>query len=362
VRVIFRADASLDIGLGHVMRCLTLAQSLSNLGFNVEFISREHNGNMNDSIESKGFKLYSLPGRKGGSTQSECLGYGAWLGVDSKTDVEQSIQCFIGEKVDLLVVDHYALDVEWEKLVRPYVKRIMVIDDLANRHHDCDVLLDQTYGRRAIDYASLVPSNCTLLLGSTNALLRPEFAALRPRVLKRREAFSGIKHIMVSMGGLDEANVTASILNALRLVAWETPPAIDIVLTSKSPFLEEISKLALHYPYTVNLQIDATNMAELMLRADLAIGAGGTTSWERCSMALPTILIVLADNQKVIGESLMQAGATVTLQEDEYLQNNIRLTIERLLLDAEMYADLSINSSIICDGMGAIRVAKKMLQ
>jgi len=359
--VFIRTDASQKIGSGHVMRCLTLAEELRNSGAIIEFITRIHLGNLNQQIKSKGFKLHLLPTSKEIIAPQNLIEYEQWLGVKQKTDAEDTIQLLSGKKLDWLIIDHYALDKVWEDKLRPYTDKIMVIDDLANRSHNCEILLDQTYGRNRSDYIKWVNNSCKIVLGSNNSLIRPEFSKLRMRALKHREKYNTIKNIMVSMGSMDEKNITLRVLNAISSVNWQIPPEVNIVLTSGAPHLQKIRENVTKYDFKVQLLIDVTNMAELMMRSDLAIGGGGTTSWERCTVALPTVLIILAENQQKVGENLAESGAVIMLQDNNLMEDNVRQAIISVIQDKIRYIKMSKNASKVCDGLGAQRVVNEML-
>jgi len=359
MQVVFRVDASIEIGVGHLMRCLTLADALSKLGAEITFITRNHDGEMSDYIIQRGYQVHLLDNNTLPNNAYKDSIYDQWLSVDYEVDANQTIH-HLKDKVDWLIVDHYALNSKWENLLNPHVKKILVIDDLANRFHNCDVLLDQTYGRQESDYIDLVPSGCRLMLGTHYALLRPDFSKLRANAINKRRDYSGIRRIMISVGGLDETNLSSDLLNIFHKVSWQTDIEIDIVLTSKAPHLNKIKQLLNDYPFKFNLHIDTNQMAQIMLEADLAIGSGGTTSWERCCMGLPTILIVLAENQENIGTSLMQAGATITLNENKNLMLNIVSTMNKLIKSKETYINLVNAATKICDGLGAERLAKEI--
>ncbi len=148
MRVVFRADASLNIGSGHVMRCLTLANALRESGASCFFVCREHPGNLLELIREQGFEAIGLPLPKTfeslhGKHSSSRLTYAGWLGDSWQRDAEQTLAALNGELADWLVVDHYALDSAWEESLRPACRRLLVIDDLADRDHRCDLLLDQ---------------------------------------------------------------------------------------------------------------------------------------------------------------------------------------------------------------------------
>ena len=208
MNIIFRTDASLDIGTGHFMRCLTLADALRERGAECRFVCREHAGNLLDVIRQRGFEAYGLPLGDAVTAKSDVSDnllplHAAWLGADWASDAEQTLAAIGDTKFDWLIVDHYALDARWEHRLRCSCHRLMVIDDLADRVHDCDLLLDQNLGRTAADYKERVPATCTVLAGAQYALLRPEFAALRAYSLERR-AHPKLKRLLITMGGVEQ--------------------------------------------------------------------------------------------------------------------------------------------------------------
>lgn len=208
MKIVFRTDASIQIGTGHVMRCLTLADELTRQGHECRFICREHPGHLGCLVNSKGYDLTLLPPPSDQplqQTNSETDDYELWLGAPWQEDARQTLDAISSLNPDWLVVDHYALDAHWERTLSSTVDKIMVIDDLANRPHECTLLLDQNLGRIASDYDELLPTTCQRLIGPRYALLRPEFAALREQSLKRRGK-PELKRILISLGGVDRTN------------------------------------------------------------------------------------------------------------------------------------------------------------
>ena len=210
MRAVFRADASLAIGTGHVMRCLTLAGALREQGVDCAFVCREHPGHLRDAVERLGFPVTMLSPAEGAAGPSP---YAHWLGASQAQDARDTLQAMAGRQPDWVVVDHYALDAQWESQVRAGCGRLLAIDDLADRPHDCDLLLDQNLGRSAQAYAQLCPADCRILAGPAYALLRPEFAAWRARSLERRRR-PAVRRILVTMGGVDKDNASAVALQA----------------------------------------------------------------------------------------------------------------------------------------------------
>lgn len=315
--ILFRVDASLDIGTGHVMRCLTLADVLRERGADCRFVCREQPGNLLQLIRERGYTTHGLLVDCGESPAGEDVNgphpsHADWLGTDWKCDAEQT-RAAVGESaVEWLVVDHYALDRRWESTMRPVCRRLMVIDDLADRVHDCDLLLDQNLGRKPKDYAELVPGECELLVGPKYALLRPEFAALRKYSLRRR-ATPRLKRLLISLGGVDKDNVTGEVLDALNGCRLPEDCRITVVMGPHAPWLEQVKSTAGRMPWDTEVLVGVRNMAELMANSDLAIGAGGSTSWERCCLGLPSLILVLAENQRSIAMALHSVGAGIAI-------------------------------------------------
>ena len=232
LKVVFRCDASILMGSGHVMRCLTLANELREQGADITLICRKHPGHLFDLIESSKHRLLRLPFAATSATGK--LAHAHWLGATQEEDSKQTVEALKTiERVDWLVVDHYALDVEWEAAIRSYTKHIMVIDDLADRVHDCDVLLDQNLHRAEMEtrYEKLIPPQCKKLLGPKYALLRPEFKKARSN-LKVRDG--SVKRIFVFFGGSDPTNETGKALQAIQQLG-RTDIAIDVVVGSTNP-------------------------------------------------------------------------------------------------------------------------------
>ena len=351
MRVIFRVDASLQMGTGHVMRCLTLAQVLKENGANVEFICRKHKGNLIDKIRSSGFAAHELEAYKEIEADNG-LAHSHWLGVTQRQDANDCINILKAEKSDWLIVDHYALDELWQKRLKPYYKKLMVIDDLADRKHQCDILLDQTFGRQQEDYLLLIPEYCELLLGSQYALLRPEFAEWRGFSLGRRSK-PEFKRLYINMGGVDIDNVTESILDELKLCNLPDDMKITVVMGGAAPHLESVKSKANVLPYKTVIKVNVDNMAEIMANSDIAIGAAGATTWERCCLGLPTIQIVIAKNQLFSAEVLAHHNIVKLVKEIK--------EIAYLLESSTKWINDVGNAALeICDGMGSYKVFNRM--
>lgn len=363
MNIVFRCDASLQIGTGHVMRCLTLADGLSQQGAECHFICREHTGHLLDVIQQRGHQTYSLPIESGSKNQDKeelKLAHADWLGSTQQKDAKLCSDLLQIVQPDWIIVDHYALDIDWEKNLRSYCKRLMVIDDLADRQHDCDILLDQTFGRDLQDYIRLVPKDCQLLCGTRYALLRPEFAQWREFSLKHRKE-GQLNHILINLGGVDKDNITTQILKVIQNSALPDDCNITVVMGSTSPWVDFVQQQALLMRWPTQVKTGVSNMAELMANSDLAIGAAGSTSWERCCLGLPTIMLVLADNQENIAINLEQANAVDTINLALGFELSVSTAIERFTSPSLLLKQMSESASNILDGLGTNLIIKEMV-
>ncbi len=295
------------------MRSLTLAERLRENGAHCMFVCRAHEGDLRHQIRQRGFTANILPFDPDprDSLQTELttsvqnLPHAAWLGADWLSDAKQTMACLGTARVDWLVVDHYAIDFRWERELRAICEHIFVIDDIADREHDCDVLLDQNwFGEDAkLRYMGLVPTSCTTYLGPQFSLLSPEYAVLR----KSMPARDGIvRRVLVFLGGSDHHNQTEVVLNALMAPAFANL-IVDVVIGSNHPAPDRINDLVTMRPMTTLYQ-GLPTLSDLMITADLMISAGGSTSWERMCLGLPAIVISIANNQTATNIAMMKSG------------------------------------------------------
>lgn len=360
MQVVIRADASTQIGTGHVMRCLTLADRFRRNGAIVQFICREHPGHLCDLIQQKGFTVFGLPTSVQKSNPVNGNNpYEYWLGETWETDLAQTSDILRRTDgfTDLLVIDHYAIDIKWEQRVRKFVNKIMIIDDLANRPHDCDILLDQNlYRNMETRYDGRIPNSCLKLLGPRYALLREEFQVARRHPKTRVRS---VKRIFVFFGGSDPTNETEKVLKGIALLdlknVW-----FDVVVGSSNLNKEKIAALCSKMHNTeFYCQIDY--IAELMEKADLAIGAGGTTTWERCSLGLPSITVTTADNQIEVTEAVSREGAIYYLGHYSNVSPQlIAEAIDRFLKSPELLTTMGNSGMLLmgdCQATGADNVA-----
>ena len=318
MKIAFRLDASTQIGTGHLMRCLTLADELKPHCDQIHFVSRHLPEHLRSMLTAKGYEYTLLVSVQKDTVLDKSLAHADWLEVNQEQDAIDSIQKLSDETWDWLIVDHYALDIKWETAMRPYSKHIMVIDDLADRKHDCDLLLDQNYYHDIEQrYQGLVPEHCVTLLGPAYVLLRPEFADARQRLRGRNGT---VQRIMVFFGGSDPTNQTQKAVEALKQLN-RPDIGVDVVVGSVNPYRNIIQALCAELPNVI-FHCQVSNMAELIINADIGIGAGGSAMWERCCLGLPTITVVFAANQERTTEDVARIGAI------EYLGWSDRLTPE----------------------------------
>lgn len=355
MRVVIRTDASWKIGSGHVMRCLTLAAELRQRGAEVSFICREHPGNLIELIEEKGCSVIRLPQPHNNYfAVPEDLAHASWMSVPWEQDAADTLSAVGESRPDWLIIDHYAIDRRWEERLLPYVGRIMAIDDLADRPHHCQLLLDQNlyYGLET-RYNDLVPANCTKLLGPRYALLRPEFYEAR-KTLRQRDG--RVRRVMVFFGGVDPTNETEKVLEALTNITNRSFE-VDVVVGIGNPHKEQIQNVCAVYD-NFHYHCKVHNMAELVAAADLALGAGGSAIWERCAVGLPSLVTVLADNQKELATSGARAGLFIKLGEFSDVTSDIISNALSFALNfPEVLQHYSRNCLETVDGKGTGRVA-----
>lgn len=358
MNLVFRTDASLDIGTGHVMRCLTLAGALREQGATCRFICRALPGNLIVRVREAGFAVTALPPGEPdepGERETEPLpAHAAWLGASWRKDAEDTRIALQSLQPDWLVVDHYALDRAWEREVRPLCRHLMVMDDLADRPHDCDLLLDQTLDREAAAYSGLVPQDSRVLAGTRYALLRPEFAALREYSLRRRGP-GELRSILVAMGGVDKLNATARVLEALRRCKLPTDCRVIVLMGGQAPWLDDVRMKAASLPWPCEVKVEASNVAELVAASDLAVGAAGGSAWERCALGVPALLVVTAENQCGVARALERVGAARLLGGVESMDAALPDALAGLA--GEALSAMSRKAAAICDGRGAEKVA-----
>lgn len=351
--VAFRVDASNQIGTGHFMRCLALADELQKQGAQISFICRNLPVHLSEMLSAKGMAY--MPLSTGARQESaDVLAHSSWLGTSQAKDAQATILALADYSCDLLVVDHYALDEHWENAVRSSCKKLMVIDDLADRHHNCDMLLDQNfYADMQTRYIGKVPAHCQLLLGPRYALLREEFRILREQV---KPHTGEVKRILVFFGGVDPDNYTS--LSIQALAELKITQQVDVVIGAQNPNREQIQQACIAYGYSYHVQ--SSRMAELMAEADLAIGAGGLSTWERCCLGLPAISLCVAENQRMQLTDAAEAGLLYAPISERNLVEVIRDHVDSLIENPALIKLISKTAMKFVDGSGLLRVVKVM--
>jgi UDP-2,4-diacetamido-2,4,6-trideoxy-beta-L-altropyranose hydrolase len=355
VNIFIRVDASRRIGSGHFVRCLALADALRARGGRTCFVCRHLPKALAEALISQGHELIrtgagdpAMPPGPGGT-------YAEWLGVTQEEDANQTLAALQGRSCDWLVVDHYALDSLWERKLRTVVTRMLVLDDLADRDHDCDLLVDQNFYENADRrYIGKVSDGCSTLLGPKYAILREEFRRARDKAQPRTGV---VRNILVFLGGTDAANHTAWAVDALTQLDLGGVQ-VEVVVGAEHPHQDAIGTMCTRHGFRLHIQ--TTRMAELIVAADLAIGAGGSATWERCCLGLPCLAISVADNQDRLIRDSARAGVlyapSVSPTDTVLLAQHIRsLMTNPLLLES-----LSLNSLKLIDGRGVPRILRAM--
>lgn len=362
--VVFRADGSARIGTGHIMRCLTLADEMALRGARCVFVIRGQQEWLTTIAANSEHRLLYLPNLEQNCSSAEADNYSAWLGTSELQDAQDTL-LFLSEKEiapSFVVADHYALGSDWERTVCEATgAKICAIDDL-NRNHFCDFLVDTTFAKEPDVYKGRVPPQCKVLTGTRYALLKPTFAALRPATLARRDAnFAAgkpVREILISMGGGDAEDATGWILRACANLSDVQNIKLTVLTGGAYPHSQRLAKRAADSAVDVELLHAISDVTPVLARADLAIGASGSSSWERCCLGLPTISVVIADNQNCIANALSAIGAVrfggrMNVSE---VQKNPRAWCENVILpllnDKAKLRAISQSARSIVDGLG----------
>jgi UDP-2,4-diacetamido-2,4,6-trideoxy-beta-L-altropyranose hydrolase len=340
MRVLIRADASVEIGSGHVMRCASLAARLREAGHEVSFLCRTLPGNFIGMLEE------TFPVRRLYGSARE------WTEDDDAKACRNAIGAAL---YDWLIVDHYSLGVHWERAIEACAERILAIDDLG-REHRCHLLLDQNFPNPVHDrYRSTLPADCERLLGPHYALLRPDFAGKRAVSLARPR--NHVERLLVFMGGSDPLDETSMALRGIAVMGARQP-VVDVVIGAANPHRDAVAAACTALA-SATLHVQTQEMAALMARADCAIGTPGSATWERCTLGLPAIVTILAENQTAIGPALDAAGAHRLLgRHGEVSAADYADALGSL--DAAALQAMSVAAAAICDGAGAQKVAARL--
>jgi len=353
-KIAFRVDASSQIGTGHFMRCLSLADGLNQRGAQIRFVCRHLPEHLEDTLVARGYAFMPLNSGSNDAIAGD-LAHAHWLGVSQAQDAADTIHALSDQFWDWLIVDHYALDIRWETELRKSARNIFVIDDIADRQHDCDLLLDQNfYTDMGARYIEKVPPHCRLLLGPRYALLRDEFRQLRERVKPRTGA---VKRVLVFFGGVDADNFAGRVIEALADTDIKGSK-VDVVIGVQHPQRDAIESACAEHQFDCHVQTN--RMAELMAAADLAIGAGGSATWERCCLGLPAFVICTAANQVRQVADAASEGWLYAPELKGELVEEIQCHLRILLANNCLRRAISSNGMQVVDGCGVLRVMGNM--
>ena len=305
-------------------------------------------------IEGEGLRVTALRAPLPG-IMNLASDYATWLGATQGEDAAETSAAVAGEEPEWIVSDHYALDVRWETQLRAHTRNLMVIDDLANRTHACDLLLDQNFYPTANErYASLVPPSCRLMTGPTYALLRPEYAQHRCSHPPLRDS---LRRVFIFFGGSDPHNLTGAALEALSHPSLRHL-MVDVIVGVNNPHRLQLERQAAERPNTA-LHGPLAHLAGLLSRADFAIGAAGTTTWERMCLGVPSLVVCVAENQRSGAEALAREGMILYLgNEHDAGVGSFVSAMERVVAGVEDLSTQALRGWLAVDGLGAVRVAE----
>lgn len=354
MQIVFRVDASATIGIGHVMRCMTLADELKKTGATTAFVARHLPDHLNRMAAARGHQVFRI-GKKDAAEPCDELAHAHFLGTSQQQDAAQTREILSKRQTTWLVVDHYGIDQRWESSLRPFADRILAIDDLADRQHDCDLLVDQNaYANMNTRYDGRIPRNAKALLGPNYAILRPEFHEAQEQARVR----TGLaRRIFVFFGGVDSANYTAPVLHAIRDLALPELK-VTVVIGAEHPASDDIQEICQAQGY--NCHVQTKEIARLLLQADLAIGAGGSTSWERCCLGLPTLAYVVAPNQDALTRHAGHLGLLKVGSANIHDSRALRQEIRRFIAADNERTKMSRACLEAVDTKGARRIVSHM--
>ena len=331
-----RADASERIGTGHVMRCLALAQEFQRTAGRVLFVQAETTSAIERRLRAEGFEIASLDAKPG-----------------SPEDARVAVRLARERDANWIVADGYHFGAEYQRHLKGNDLGLLLIDDYGHaEHYWADYVLNQNLSADPIRYKNREPYT-RLLLGTKYVLLRQEFERWRNW---EREIPTVARKVLVTLGGADPDNATSKIVEALLRIRDEQLECV-VVIGGSNPHLEKLKAAIRHLPSAIRLVVDATDMPGLMAWADVAIAAGGTTSWELAFMGLPSIVIVLAGNQAEIAASLERESVSVNLGASKNnTTDRIANALHSLLNDLDRRQRMSRNGCKLVDGLGVVRV------
>jgi UDP-2,4-diacetamido-2,4,6-trideoxy-beta-L-altropyranose hydrolase len=349
-----RVDAGMQIGDGHFLRCLTLVNRLKKEFRQIIFISNQLPDHFFQIIEKNNFKICKINGYSHIQEEEIEIKLKKQLIQKDIIQTKKIIEKYKNSS-NWLIVDHYGIDYVWEKNIHKNIEKIIVIDDLANRKHYCDILIDQNfYKKMEKRYSKLIPKFCKKFLGPKFTILRPEFLKARKNLVRKNE----FKRILISFGGSDPSNETTKALSAI--IDLGKKYKIDVVVGTNNPNKKQIMKLCSKFPFCEFYE-QVENISKYMKKADLAVGAGGSTTWERCCLGLPTIVASLSKDQKKITENLSKIGCVINLGSAEKTTKSdyIKALNE---INSKKLSEISKKCLVLVDGKGVKRIVNKIFQ
>lgn len=348
MKVAFRCDASEVIGTGHLARCIVFAENLISHGHDVIFIVRHITASMKSVLHLRNIPLEILSG--GESRRSFSSDYSSWLGVEEIFDAEQSIKKLEIFSPDWVVVDHYGINADWEGEVARIGYKILAVDDLSDRKHFCNILID--------------PNSKREVKGIENVLSGPEYSFVASDFLIEREKASvrkEVKRVLVFFGGIDLKNATMMALKALLSMRANIETDIIVVAGRQNPNLYELEEFCISENISIHIQTD--KMAQLMSQSDLFVGAAGSSNWERCVVGLPALLCYVAENQKSIASVSQRNGSAINLGDFDSLTSEDFLSgLNKIIGTKDCISKMSERAFQACDGMGRDRICSVMEQ
>ncbi len=355
MHILFRADGGQIRGSGHIVRCLTLADRLAREGHLITFISRADAGSLLDAFKFRNYRLLTLPAPPQPPVQTEEI----WTAQEQQDDWASCSKLLNGQTFDWIIVDHYALDSAWEKLARQSTIHLAVIDDLANRSHNCNLLIDQNeYLGKELRYTHLLSAGNCILPGAAYALLRQEFSEARLKISAPRPQ---VKTALIMMGSADFQGQTLRLLKILRPMAKKYAFHVHLVIGQNNSQLKEIRSETADDP-SFSIHSNHQRISELLLQTDLAFGAGGTATWEFCSLGIPLLLISFAQNQIALARDAAACGIADYLGHyNEISDTDISARVEGFIHSYELRQALHARSIGIVKADGADRVYKAIL-
>lgn len=356
--VVFRTDASTQIGSGHVKRCQSLGTALVQRGMEVIFITRVSDVPMAGMFEGLPFTLLELPHVTAPcvAAQAGAPAHAHWLGTDWQTDAQATIAILKGRPVSLVVVDHYALDARWHRAVSSELGcRMAAIDDLADRELGVDVIIDHNHAEdHTLKYQAVNASLAPVLGGPRHALLAEGFEHA-----PRNPAADPVRSVGIFMGGIDRLNLSTAALRGLRDTA-QFEGAVEIVTTRGNPHLDSLMATAADDGRTV-VTVDAPDLAGFFGRHELHIGAGGGATWERCCLGAPSIATVVAENQRQVLLPLARLNVLDLVEREAPPAALMGQHALALMQEPQKRKTLSVNAMKLVDGKGCHRISDHLL-